>query len=92
MFYRYVKEPGQSVGVTEAVCVSCSAFVAKDWQEPEISELLFSASRGIARDDTSDCVFFFRPLPGLTVNGLSHQMDVHPGQATGLFPGRLTQR
>ena len=30
MFYRYVKEPGQSVGMTEAVCVSCSAFVAKD--------------------------------------------------------------
>ena len=30
MFYRYVKEPGQSVGVTEAVCVPCSAFVAKD--------------------------------------------------------------
>jgi hypothetical protein len=23
MFYRYVKEPGQTVGVTEAMCVSC---------------------------------------------------------------------
>lgn len=30
MFYRYVKEQGQSVGITEAVCVPCSAFVAKD--------------------------------------------------------------
>ena len=23
MFYRYVKEPGQTVGVTEAMCVNC---------------------------------------------------------------------
>lgn len=23
MFYRYVKEPGQSVGVTDALCVDC---------------------------------------------------------------------